>query len=93
MIFPGHEYAISNLQFAQTLLQNPVLDDVIVECEKNFSQGIVNVPSSLEREMQINPFLRVHDVQNFKNISFIDHAQYESPVTRLSRLRKLKDGF
>ena len=55
----GHEYTLSNLQFARAIEpQNAALLHHISLCERLRAQGQPTLPSTLALECQINPFLR-----------------------------------
>ncbi len=55
----GHEYTLSNLKFAQAV--EPANDDVarhLVACQALRADGKPTLPSAIEREHRINPFMR-----------------------------------
>jgi hydroxyacylglutathione hydrolase len=54
-----HEYTLSNLKFARTVEPgNAELTQYSAWCEAQRSKGQPTLPSSIARELQINPFLR-----------------------------------
>ncbi len=55
----AHEYTLSNLRFAQAVEPgNPVVRAALEHAQAARAQGHPTLPSRLERERQINPFLR-----------------------------------
>lgn len=62
----AHEYTLSNLRFAMTV--EPNNKDIISyadQCEKLRAKNKATLPSTLEIEMRINPFLRCKDLAEF----------------------------
>ncbi len=58
-IYCTHEYTMSNLAFAQAVEpRNAALLDHVARVRKLRSQNIPSLPSSIELELRINPFLR-----------------------------------
>ena len=54
-----HEYTLSNLKFAvEVEPDNARLRDYQAQCQQQRSQGLPTLPSTLETELLINPFLR-----------------------------------
>jgi hydroxyacylglutathione hydrolase len=55
----AHEYTLSNLKFAQAVEpDNRALMDYAAWCRDTRARQVPTLPSSIERERQINPFLR-----------------------------------
>jgi hydroxyacylglutathione hydrolase len=58
-IFCTHEYTLSNLKFAQAVEpDNRSIVEYVGYCEKLREQGKATLPSTLELEQLVNPFLR-----------------------------------
>lgn len=57
-IYPGHDYGIANLHFALGLEPN---NTIIKERLKEVEEAGSSVPTTLEQELETNPFLRVDD--------------------------------
>ena len=55
----------------------------------SISKGIPTVPSTLEEELDTNPFLRESDPSILDNIDSVNLY----PVYRFAKLRTLKDNF
>ncbi len=68
-IFCGHEYAEKNAQFALSVDGNnrslKEHYERVLKCRK---KNIPTVPTSLELELQINPFLRASSVEDFSRL-------------------------
>jgi hydroxyacylglutathione hydrolase len=62
MFFCGHEYTVNNLEFAINLEpDSAALREASNEMKKLREAGLPTVPARLEREFQMNPFLRWDD--------------------------------
>lgn len=91
-VYCGHEYTVKNLQFAQ--LVEPDNEDVAVHlqlCKKQQKNHQPTLPSTIQLEKKINPFMRCH-VERVK-LKAEEHAMktLNSPVEVLSVLRAWKD--
>ena len=92
-IFCGHEYTLSNLKFALAVDENN--EDLIKEYDniKNMvDSGNPSLPTILEKELKINPFLRCdnHHIKN-KIVSKFNTSVDELEV--FCALRQWKDNF
>ena len=92
-IFCGHEYTLSNLKFALAVDENN--EDLIKEYDniKNIvDSGNSSLPTILEKELKINPFLRCdnHHIKN-KIVSKFNTSDDELEV--FCALRQWKDNF
>ena len=92
-IFCGHEYTLSNLKFALAVDENN--EDLIKEYDniKNMvDSGNPSLPTILEKELKINPFLRCdnHHIKN-KIVSKFNTSDDEFEV--FCALRQWKDNF
>jgi hydroxyacylglutathione hydrolase len=89
----AHEYTVSNLKFAHAV--EPVNTDVgeyTAWCEAQRSQGKPTLPSSITRERQVNPFMRVHEPAVAQSAR-AHGASSEEPVAVLAALRQWKTNF
>lgn len=88
-----HEYTLSNLRFAQEVEPaNAALDRYVRHCEQVREQGNPTLPSTIEIEREVNPFLRCCEPAVVKAAS--DHgAADRTPVAVFAALRRWKDGF
>ncbi|CAH0564853.1 unnamed protein product [Brassicogethes aeneus] len=87
-VFCGHEYTLQNLKFANYVEgENKVIQEKIEWARQKRSEGIPTVPSTIDEEKQINPFMRVMEksVQN--------HVNLKDPVETMRAIRKEKDNF
>jgi len=89
----AHEYTLSNLKFARAVEPlNQDLLDYTAWCESQRAAGRPTLPSSIAREREVNPFLRVAD--NTVARSARTHgAESDAPVAVLAALRQWKNDF
>lgn len=58
-VFCAHEYTLANLRFACAAEpDNPARDAYLAECERLRAAGQPTLPTTIERQRQVNPFLR-----------------------------------
>ena len=93
-VYCAHEYTLSNLAFAQTVEPgNPDIAPYIKECQVNRKQQRPTLPSSISRELKINPFLRT-DIDEVKASTERQAGRpLDSAVEIFTELRKWKDRF
>ena len=90
MIYSGHEYTRSNIEFALTVdPQNDKLKARKVKELEKLANGSPTVPATLGEELDTNPFLRESEP------SIVDHmnTKNQDPVYRFTKIRALKDNF
>ena len=90
MIYSGHEYTKSNIEFALSVdPQNENLTARRIKELERLKQGIPTVPSTLKEELDTNPFLRESDPL------IADHLDMKNlnPISRFAKIRALKDNF
>ncbi|MAK09337.1 MAG: hydroxyacylglutathione hydrolase [Rhodobacteraceae bacterium] len=90
MIYSGHEYTKSNIEFALSVdPQNEKLTARRKKELERLQQGIPTVPSTLREELDTNPFLREGDPL------IADHLDMKNldPISRFAKIRALKDNF
>ena len=90
MIYSGHEYTKSNIEFALTV--DPQNEKLISRRTKELEQlqkGLPTVPSTLREELDTNPFLRESE------LTIVDHLNmaHLDPISRFTKIRVLKDNF
>jgi hydroxyacylglutathione hydrolase len=93
-IFCGHEYTLSNLKFAKAVEpENAAVARHIEKCTELRERGEPTLPSTIELEHAINPFLRC-DVETVKQAAEA-HAgrKLHSEVDIFAVHREWKDGF
>ena len=89
----AHEYTLSNLKFARTV--EPLNDDLLAysaHCEALREQGEPTLPSSIDRERRINPFMRCHQPQVVQ-AALAQGAASASETDVLAALRSWKNNF
>jgi len=89
-VYCGHEYAIQNLSFGLSV--EPENLDVLsklnwVKEQRQASPPLPSVPSTVEEEKKINPFMRVCEASVQNKVSETD------PVLTMKAVRLLKDNF
>ena len=89
-IYCGHEYSKSNADFALSVEKNNnKLLKRSDEINKLINENSFTVPTTLENEIECNPFLRA-DVDNIKKNLEMENA---SPVEVFGEIRTKKDIF
>jgi hydroxyacylglutathione hydrolase len=92
-VYPGHEYTLSNLQFAISIEpENRVVQDRKRWAELKGERNEPTVPGTLTAERLSNPFLR-WDVPEVVESAKTLGAASASPADVFCALRKAKDGF
>lgn len=89
-VYCAHEYTQSNLKFARSIdPENQALKKFAEGVALLRKQGKPTVPSTIEVERAINPFLRADqsDLQNSLGLSGLD------PVQVFTQIRQRKDNF
>lgn len=89
----AHEYTLSNLKFAAAVEpDNAAIQAHIAACEAMRQRGEPTVPSTLERERAINPFLRC-DVTTVVAAARSRGAEDDRADTVLGAIRAWKNEF
>ncbi|MEC9483347.1 MAG: hydroxyacylglutathione hydrolase [Halomonas sp.] len=92
LVFAAHEYTLANLRFAQAAdPHNPARDRHLTECQRARDLDRATLPSTIARERQINPFLRVDE----PNVRAAAQSQgpTDTPLATFATLRNWKDSF
>jgi hydroxyacylglutathione hydrolase len=89
----AHEYTLSNLKFARVVEPSSrALIDYQDWCLGQRASGLPTLPSTIERERRINPFLRCAQPEVAGSAQ--DHgARSDAPVEVLAALRQWKNEF
>ena len=91
LIYFGHEYTVDNLRFAREVEpENSDITDYMAKCEVRRLSGKPTTPTTLERELKVNPFLRIDEEPV---IDFVDPRKRYSRVDRIGLLREAKDRY
>ena len=92
-IFCGHEYTLSNLKFALEVDEdNKQLVDEYINVKKLISSDIPSLPTNLNKELKLNPFLRCNEI-NIKNKVIDKFDIIDDELEIFTALRKWKDNF
>ncbi len=90
LIYCGHEYTKNNVDFALTIEKNNnKLIKRFKEINKLINENSFTVPTTVEKEIETNPFLRA-DNDNIKKNLDMNTASTEEIF---SKIRKRKDNF
>ncbi|KAK4382914.1 Hydroxyacylglutathione hydrolase cytoplasmic [Sesamum angolense] len=87
-VYCGHEYTVKNLQFASTVEPDNVrISQKLSWAEQKRHTGLPTVPSTIEEELETNPFMRVDLPEVQEKVSC------KSPVDALREIRQRKDNW
>lgn len=87
-VYCGHEYTVKNLQFAQTVEpDNGKIAQKLSWAQHQRQSGLPTVPSTIEEELETNPFMRVDQPELQEKVGC------EVPVEALREIRKRKDNW
>ncbi|KAL6526897.1 Hydroxyacylglutathione hydrolase cytoplasmic [Orobanche gracilis] len=87
-VYCGHEYTVKNLQFASTIEPDNVkISQKLSWAEQKRKSGLPTVPSTVEDELETNPFMRV-DLTEIQ-----ERVGCKSPVKALREIRQRKDNW
>ena len=89
-VYCGHEYTLSNMEFANYMdSDNALLNLVSLEIKNKRDKGLPTVPFNLGIEKKINPFFRADDVDLIKSLGFSRNNAFEA----FREIRLRKDNF
>ena len=92
-IYCGHEYTLSNLKFAlEADDTNKELIEEFKKVENKINSNIPSLPTTLDKELKVNPFLRCHNI-NIQNKIIEKFKVSNSELEVFTALRKWKDNF
>lgn len=93
-LYCAHEYTLSNIEFAKAVEpQNKDLLDFEIICNKLRRESKPTVPSTLENELNTNPFLRCTEPDVIEAAEKRASKTIQSEVEVFATLRSWKDGF
>ena len=93
-IYCAHEYTLSNLAFAKACEpDNQYIDEHIATCQALRKAGKPTLPTTLETELSINPFLRTDSQSLIKTVESHCQISVNKGVDVFARLRSWKDNF
>lgn len=92
-VYCAHEYTLSNLDFATSVLpEDPAFATEYARVAKLRAAGTATVPSTIARERALNPFLRASDAETIQAARRHENAELADPVAVFAALRRWKDG-
>lgn len=92
LIYCGHEYTLSNINFAISILpKNKIFINYRNQVIKLLKKRKSTIPTTLNLELQVNPFFLYNRIDIQKSIQFFPKIGEEWKV--FSKLRKRKDSF
>jgi hydroxyacylglutathione hydrolase len=89
----AHEYTLANLRFARAV--EPTNQNLVEHarwCEEQRAAGLPTLPSTLEIELRLNPFLRCHEPQ-VASAARARGVDASDAVSVFAALRAWKDAF
>lgn len=93
-VFCTHEYTLANLAFAETVEpKNEAINRAIENASYLRELNRPSLPSSIEIEKQINPFLRTDNTENWAHIAQHTGHCIDDAISAFAALRKWKDAF
>jgi hydroxyacylglutathione hydrolase len=93
-VYCAHEYTLANLRFALAVEPaNPAIHDYRARAEAARARGLPTLPSSVAQELEINPFLRVHQPEVRAAAEKRAEKTLPDAVSVFTALRKWKDDF
>lgn len=94
LIYPAHEYTLSNLRFAAAAdPANPDIARRRAADEASLEQGLPTLPSTLAEEKRSNPFLRAHEPALRHSAERHQGGSLDNPVAVFAALRAWKNTF
>jgi hydroxyacylglutathione hydrolase len=92
-IYCGHEYTLSNIKFALEVDPNNIkIQDEYKHVNELMKSDKPSLPTTIEKELNINPFLRCDNLDIQKNI--IEKFNVgDSEFEIFTAIRKWKDNF
>jgi hydroxyacylglutathione hydrolase len=89
----AHEYTLSNLRFAAAVEPgNAALQSYTETCQRRRAQGLPTLPSTLDTERRINPFLRCQEAE-VSQTAMRRGCSSRDPVDVFATLRTWKNAF
>lgn len=96
LFYPAHEYTLNNLKFGLSVCADAVKDGIqlaIKQTQKKLDMGQISLPTTLDKERNINVFLQVDHQGMIDNIQKQCTIKDSSPLLVFATLRQLKDNF
>lgn len=93
-VYCTHEYTLANLAFSEAVApHNQKIKDYAQSCQKKRENGLPTLPTSIQTELEINPFLRCDKVEIKESVSRHSNLEMLSELEVFTALRSWKDSF
>lgn len=93
-IYPTHEYTLANIEFALAVEpQNQQLQDYQKRCHQLRDNGQPTLPTTLQKQLAVNPFLRSNEANVQENVAAHFGLTLTDPVEVFRYTRLWKDQF
>ena len=93
-VYCTHEYTQANVAFAKHVLpENDALNKYSTWVDNKRTANEITLPSDIQTQLAINPFLRCGDEKTRNNINHIMNLSAVQPVEVFAALRACKDNF
>lgn len=93
-VYCTHEYTLSNLAFAQFIEpDNKKIETLTQECQSLRESDIATLPSTIESELETNPFLRCHLPNVQTRLDKLSGKNHKKNYEFFASMRRLKDKF
>jgi len=94
LVYCGHEYTYKNLLFAESVdPSNQSVKEALETTKAKLKANEPTVPSTIGKEKQINPFMRVDTDPLIESYKKATNSTTSNPIDILGYIRKLKDNF
>lgn len=96
LFYPAHEYTLGNLKFGLSVCADEfkgAIEQAIDQTTQRLANGQSSLPTTLEKERQINVFLQVNHPKAVSRVADIGQLADCSPATVFATLRELKNRF
>ena len=94
LIYCGHEYTESNLKFAMSVEpHNEEILKALKEVQKSRSINKPSLPSRIDVELKINPFMRCRELSVIEAAENYSKRKLNSTAEVLGEIRNWKDNF
>jgi hydroxyacylglutathione hydrolase len=94
LLYCGHEYTLSNLQFAATVEpENKAIQERLIQVKHLRDKDLATVPATLALEKTTNPFLRCEQASVINAADQHSGNKLELPHEVFAAIRSWKDSF
>lgn len=93
-VYCTHEYTLSNLAFAKFIEpDNQQIHKLLEKCNQLRKTDKATLPSTIDSELETNPFLRCHIKEVETRINQLSKKNYKQSHEIFASMRRLKDNF